>query len=127
MNEERELTYKIRGAIYKLYNALGPGLLESVYEEALAHDLRKMGMTVARQQEVPILYDGETLKTSLRLDMLVNDCVIVELKSVREMQNVYRKQLLTYLRLKHLHTGILVNFTTDDIVTSTETIYNTKD
>jgi len=127
MNEERKLTYKIRGAIYKLYNALGPGLLESVYEEALTHDLRKMGMTVARQQEVPILYDGETLMTPLRLDMLVNDCVIVELKSVREMQNVYRKQLLTYLRLKHLHTGILVNFTTDDIVRSTETIYNTKD
>jgi len=127
MNEERKLTYKIRGAIYKLYNALGPGLLESVYEEALTHHLRKMGMTVARQQEVPILYDGETLMTPLRLDMLVNDCVIVELKSVREMQNVYRKQLLTYLRLKHLHTGILVNFTTDDIVRSTETIYNTKD
>lgn len=127
MNEDRELTYKIRGAIYKLYNALGPGLLESVYEEALTHDLVKMGLMVERQQEVPILYDGEVLKTPLRLDMLVNGVIIIELKSVKELQDVYRKQLLTYLRLKHLHTGILVNFTTDDIVRSTETIYNTKD
>lgn len=127
MNEDRELTYKIRGIIYKLYNALGPGLLETVYEEALSHDLTKMGYKVERQLEVPIIYDGELLKTPLRLDMLINERIIIELKSVKDLLDVHRKQLLTYLRLKHLHTGILVNFTTDDIVRSTETIYNTKD
>lgn len=113
---ENEITYQIRGAIYEVYKALGPGLLESAYEEALSYELKKRGLKVERQKEVPIHYDGQLLSTSLRLDMLVEDQVIIELKSVKELQDVFFKQTRTYLRLLGLHIGILVNFNVDDIL-----------
>ena len=114
--KDNDITYQIRGAIYKVYVALGPGLLESVYEEALAYELQKNGLKVERQVEVPIHYDGKMLKTPLRLDLLVEDRVIVELKSVMELQDVFFKQTRTYLRLLGLKVGILVNFNTDNIL-----------
>ena len=113
---ENAISYQIRGAIYDVYKALGPGLLESVYEEALTYELQKRGLKVERQREVPIQYDGHLLSTSLRLDMLVEDKVIIELKSVKELQDVFFKQTLTYLRLTNLHLGILVNFNVNDIL-----------
>ena len=113
---DNEVTYKIRGAIYNVYKALGPGLLESVYEEAMVYELQKAGMKVERQKEVPIHYDGKVLKTPLRLDLLVEDRIVVELKSVKEIQDVFFKQTRTYLRLLNLKVGILVNFNTDDIL-----------
>ena len=113
---DNEITYQIRGAIYDVYKNLGPGLLESVYEEAMVYELQKRGLKVERQVEVPIHYDGHLLKTSLRLDLLVEGRVIVELKSVKEMQDVFWKQTRTYLRLLGLNVGILVNFNTDDIL-----------
>ena len=113
---ENAISYQIRGAIYEVYKALGPGLLESVYEEALTYELQKRGLKVDRQREVPIKYDGQLLGTSLRLDMLVEDKVIIELKSVKELQDVFFKQTLTYLRLTNLHLGILVNFNVNDIL-----------
>ena len=113
---ENAISYQIRGAIYEVYKALGPGLLESVYEEALTYELQKRGLKVERQREVPIQYDGHLLSTSLRLDMLVEDKVIIELKSVKELQDVFFKQTLTYLRLTNLHLGILVNFNVNDIL-----------
>ena len=113
---DNDITYQIRGAIYDVYKNLGPGLLESVYEEALVYELQKRGLKVERQKEVPIHYDGQILKTQLRLDLLVQDRVIVELKSVKEMQDVFWKQTRTYLRLLGLKVGILVNFNTDDIL-----------
>lgn len=113
---DNEITYEIRGAIYNVYKALGPGLLESVYEEAMVYELEKKGLKVERQKEVPIHYDGHLLKTQLRLDLLVEDRVVVELKSVKEMQDVFFKQTRTYLRLLDLNVGILVNFNTDDIL-----------
>ena len=112
------ITYEIRGAIYDVYKALGPGLLESVYEEALVFELEQRGLKVERQKVVPIIYKGNCLKTELRLDLLVEDQVIVELKSVEEMKKVYAKQLLTYLRLMDKRLGLLVNFNTDNILTS---------
>ena len=90
--------------------------MESVYEEALVYELEKRGLKVERQKEVPINYDGHVLKTQLRLDLLVGDRVIVELKSVKEMQDVFWKQTRTYLRLLNLKVGILVNFNTDNIL-----------
>ena len=99
-----------------MYKALGPGLLESVYEEAMVYELQKRGLKVTRQMEVPIHYDGHILKTPLRLDLLVEDRVVVELKSVKELQDVFFKQTRTYLRLLNLQVGILVNFNTDDIL-----------
>ena len=113
---DNDITYQIRGAIYDVYKNLGPGLLESVYEEAMVYELQKRGLKVERQKEVPIHYDGHLLKTSLRLDLLVEGRVIVELKSVKEMQDVFWKQTRTYLRLMGLNVGILVNFNTDDIL-----------
>ena len=120
----RDVTYQIRGAIFDVYNELGPGLLESVYEEALVYELQVRGMRVERQQEVPIMYKGESLNTSLRLDILVEDKVIVELKSVKELQDVHFKQLLTYCRLADKRLGILVNFNTDDIEKSIRRVAN---
>jgi GxxExxY protein len=113
---ENEITYQVRGAIYDVYKNLGPGLLESVYEEAMAYELQKRGLKVDRQKEVPILYDGHMLKSHLRVDLLVEDKVVVELKSVREMQDVFWKQTRTYLRLLGLKVGILVNFNVDNIL-----------
>ncbi len=113
---ENEITYQIRGAIYDVYKNLGPGLLESVYEEAMVYELLKRGLKVERQKDVPIHYDGHLLKTQLRLDLLVEDKVVVELKSVKEMQDVFWKQTRTYLRLLGLKVGILVNFNVDNIL-----------
>ena len=113
---EDEITYQIRGGIYNVYKALGPGLLEGVYEEALTYELQKRGLKVVRQQEVPIFYDGQQLQSQLRLDMLIEDTVIIELKSVQELLPVHFKQTMTYLRLLHKHLGLLVNFNTDNIL-----------
>jgi GxxExxY protein len=119
-----ETTYEVRGAIYDVYHALGPGLLESVYEEALAFELEQRGLSVRRQQQVPIIYKGNLLKTELRIDLLVEEQVIVELKSVEEMKKLFSKQLLTYLRLMDKRVGLLVNFNTDDILSAITRIAN---
>jgi GxxExxY protein len=121
---DNEITYEIRGAIYDVYKELGPGLLESVYEEALVFELEQRGLEVVRQVEVPIRYKGNELKTALRLDVMVEDQVIIELKSVEEMKPVFAKQLLTYLKLMDKRVGILVNFNTDDILKSMKRIVN---
>jgi len=119
-----DITYEIRGAIYDVYKELGPGLLESVYEEALCFELEKRGLSVERQKQVPINYKGNVLKTELRLDLLVEDKVIVELKSVEEIKKVFSKQLLTYLRLMNKKVGLLVNFNTDNILTAITRVAN---
>ena len=119
-----ETTYEVRGAIYDVYHALGPGLLESVYEEALAFELEQRGLSVRRQQQVPVIYKGNLLKTELRIDLLVEEQVIVELKSVEEMKKLFSKQLLTYLRLMDKRVGLLVNFNTDDILSAITRIAN---
>ena len=121
---DNDITYQIRGAIYDVYKALGPGLLESVYEEALVFELKQRGLGVERQKQVPIVYKGNTLRTELRLDLLVENQVVVELKSVEEMKKVFAKQLLTYLRLLNLRTGLLVNFNTDNILHAIERVVN---
>ena len=107
---ENDITYQIRGAIYDVYKTLGPGLLESVYEEALTYELQQRGLNVERQKP--------------RLDLLVEDKVIVELKSVDEIKPVYCKQLLTYLKLLGKKVGLLVNFNTDNILKSIYRIAN---
>lgn len=107
---ENELTYQIRGAIWDVYNDLGPGLLESVYEEALCYELEQRGLKVERQKPVPIMYKGNMLKTDLRLDLMVEDQIIIELKSVEELKPVFYKQTKTYLKLMDKRIGLLVNF-----------------
>lgn len=88
---ENEISYKIVGAIYKVYNELGPGLLESIYEDALCYQLRKEGLKAENQVRVPVVYDGHVLPGELRLDILVEDTVIIELKSVTEMKDIFHK------------------------------------
>ena len=121
---DNEISYQIRGAIFEVYNTLGPGLLESVYEEALVYELNQRNLKVERQLEVPIQYKDAILSTSLRLDVLVEDSVIIELKSVKALEDIHFKQLLTYLRLLDKHLGILVNFNTDDISSSIRRVVN---
>ena len=121
---QNDITFEIRGAIYDVYKSLGPGLLESVYEEALVFELEQRGLKVERQKQVPIIYKDHELKTDLRLDLLVEDAIIVELKSVEEMKPVFAKQLLTYLRLMNKSIGLLVNFNTSNILTPITRIVN---
>lgn len=100
----------ILDAAFKVHTALGPGLLESVYETTTAYEVRKSGLMVATQVALPIFYDGQQLASGLRLDMLVEKCVIVELKSVEAMNPVYEAQIMTYLRLSGVRLGFLINF-----------------
>ncbi len=99
----------------KVHNVLGPGLLESVYEKAMMIELRKAGFQAQNQQKVDIIYDGQPLGLDLRLDIIVNDLVIVELKSVDEFKAVHQKQLFTYLKLCDKPLGLLINFNVNDI------------
>ncbi len=116
--EYNKITYQVRGAAFNVYSALGPGLLESVYQEAMIYELRERGLEVKSQDEVPIVYNGHLLGTHLRLDLIVEDTVILELKSVDELKPVFFKQLLSYLKLAQKPVGYLINFNTDDIMKS---------
>ena len=93
-----------------VHKALGPGLLESIYQACLAHELSKRGLTVQQQVLLPVHYDGLTLDAGLRLDLLVNDAVIVELKAVEQVLPVHRAQVLTYLKLTGHRLALLINF-----------------
>ena len=97
-------------AAYHIHSALGPGLLESVYEVILARELEKRGLQVERQKPVPIVFDGLRFDEGFRADLIVENCVVVELKSVEEIARVHAKQLLTYLRLLDFRLGLLINF-----------------
>lgn len=112
---ENELSFIIRGAIFKVFNELGPGLLESVYETVLMYELEKQGLSVKRQVALPNFYDDIELEIGYRLDLLINNKVIIEIKSVETLAKVHHKQVLTYLKISELKLGILVNFNVDDI------------
>ena len=107
---ENETAKQIVDAALSVHRALGPGLLESVYETALSHELVKRGLQVERQVPVTFVYGGQRYDEGFRIDLLVADCVIVELKSVEEVHPVNKKQLLTYLRLSGKRLGLLINF-----------------
>ena len=94
----------------KVHSRLGPGLLESAYEACLAHELRKEGLQVARQVELPVVYDGERIDVGYRIDLLVEDLIVVELKCVECINPVHQAQLLSYIRLSGKHVGLLINF-----------------
>lgn len=105
-----DITDRIIGAAIRLHRKLGPGLLESVYEVLLAHFLLLDGLSVVRQISVPIKFDGIQFDEGFRVDLLVDDCVVVEIKSLQRMAAVHQRQLLTYLRLMDLRVGLLINF-----------------
>ncbi len=112
---ENELSYIIRGCIFKVYNNLGPGLLESAYEAVLLYELQKQNLKPESQVAVPLIYEDIKINVGYRLDILVEKKVIIELKSVEHLLDVHHKQLITYLKLSSYKLGILVNFNTDDI------------
>jgi len=107
---ENNISYFIRKCAFNVHTALGPGLLESVYETALAFELRQLGYEVQTQLALPMNYAGHRLDIGFRLDLLVNGLVIVEIKSVEAVLDVHRKQLLTYLKLSGCKLGLLINF-----------------
>ena len=110
--ELETLTGRILQAAFRVHSVMGPGLLESVYEASLRHELRKTGLRVATQVEVPAVFDGIKLDVAFRADMIVEMQVILELKSVEALAPVHSKQLLNYLRLSDLKVGLLLNFNT---------------
>lgn len=109
MNVDK-LTYDIRGAAFKVHRALGPGLLESAYETCLVHELRKLNLDVRTQIVLPLIYDNIKIDQGFRLDVLVENRVILELKSVERLAPVHTAQLLTYMRIAKVRLGLLMNF-----------------
>jgi len=113
--EINEISYKIRGCIFNVYNNLGPGLLESAYEAALKFELEKAGLEVKSQVALPMIYETIKVDVGYRLDLLVENKVIIELKSIENLLDVHHKQVITYLKLSGFKLGLLINFNTDDI------------
>jgi len=107
---ENELSYKIIGCAIDLHKKIGPGLLESVYENALAYDLTELGLNVKQQCPMPFVYKEVKMDVGYRLDLLVEDKVIVEIKSIENLAPVHYAQTLTYLKLSRLKLGLLINF-----------------
>jgi GxxExxY protein len=105
-----ELTSKIIAAAVKVHSTLGPGLLESVYEACLAHELAKVGLAVQRQVPVPIVYDGVRLDCGFRADLIVEGVVVIELKAIDRLAAIHEAQLMTYLKLSSIKVGLILNF-----------------
>ena len=114
MKTKDPLSYKVIGCAMEVYNTLGPGLLESAYEKALIHELQLNGLSVTSQVPVKMSYKGVNLGEGLRIDLFIEDSLIVELKSVEELKPIHFKQLLTYLKLTDKHIGLLINFNVND-------------
>ncbi|WP_152268242.1 GxxExxY protein [Agriterribacter humi] len=109
--EEETIGKAIVNAAFKIHTTLGPGLLEKVYEICMVHELTKNGFHVQRQVDIPIVYDGIVFNEGLRLDLLVNDLVIAELKAVETMNPVWQAQIISHLKMTGLRLGYLINFT----------------
>ena len=107
---ENAIAKEIVDAAFRIHTTLGPGLLESVYDAVLAHELGRRGLRIARQQPIPVIYDNVRIDIGFRADLIVEDKVIVEIKSVEVLAPVHKKQLLTYLRLADKRLGLLINF-----------------
>ena len=110
-----ELTYKIRGAVFEVYNILGPGLLESTYEAALTYEFDILGLKYQTQVPINVLYKGKDLGLGYRMDMLIEDMLVLELKSVDILNDIHKKQLHTYLKLSNKPLGLLINFNTTNL------------
>ena len=120
----KEYTHKLLGCAYRVHTELGPGLLESVYEAALVYELELQGFEVRHQVPVKVNYRGMELDMDLRLDVIVDNSVILELKSVAEIQPVHQKQLLTYMRLTEISLGYLINFNVEYLKDGIERLVN---
>jgi GxxExxY protein len=118
------LSYQIVASAIEVHSTLGPGLLENIYRTCLVHELRTMGMKVVVEELVPVRYKEVVLEGNYRLDVLVNDEIVIELKSVEQMLPVHGAQLLSYLRLTHKPLGLLINFNVPRLVEGVRRIVN---
>ena len=121
---ENEISSKIIGAAIEVHKQLGPGLLESTYETCLAYELKQMGLDVKQQQALPVVYKEVKLDAGYRIDLLVENKVIVEIKSVDALADIHTAQLLTYLKLKDLKLGLLINFNSVSVIDGLKRILN---
>lgn len=110
MIKGNQLTSEIIGSAIEVHRHLGPGLLESIYEECMVFELQERKLVVQRQYEIPVLYKGSKLDQNYRIDLLVNNQVIIELKSIKKIEPIHNAQLLTYLKLANIRYGLLLNF-----------------
>ena len=121
---DRDYTHRLLGCAYDVHTALGPGLLEGIYEAALVHELESQGFEVKHQVPVKVQYKDVELDLDLRLDVIVDSSVILELKSVTEVLPVHQKQLLTYMRLTGIKLGYIINFNVDSLRDGIQRIVN---
>ena len=121
---ENEISSKIIGAAIEVHKQLGPGLLESTYETCLAYELKQMGLDVKQQQALPVVYKEVKLDAGYRIDLLIENKVIIEIKSVEALADIHTAQLLTYLKLKDLKLGLLINFNSVRVVDGLKRIVN---
>ncbi|KIC64149.1 GxxExxY protein [Chryseobacterium taiwanense] len=121
---ENEISYIIRKCIFNVYNKLGPGLLEAVYQKILIYELEENGLDVKAELALPIIYDDKEFDLNFRIDILVEHKVILELKSVKHLEDIHFKQLQTYLKLSNKKLGLLVNFNTTNILDGIKRVVN---
>jgi GxxExxY protein len=126
LREDNEISGKIVNVAYRIHTRLGPGLFESVYEAVMAYEFEKQGLKFERQKPIPVVYEGVHLEEGFRADFIVENRIIVELKSIEIIAPVHKKQLLTYLRLTNLPLGLLINFNTDLIKNGINRIINNR-
>lgn len=119
-----QLSYEITGFAIKVHKTLGAGLLESIYEKCLVHELIKNGYEVKQQVKVPICYDEITIDADLKIDLLVNNCIVIELKAIEQLLPIHEAQLLTYMKILKKPQGLLINFFTDNITKSLKPFVN---
>ena len=124
MKQINDLTYEVRGCLFRVHSKLGPGLLESIYEEALSFELTKYKIPFKTQVMYPVYYDEVKLSKEFRLDILIDSQLILELKSVETLSPVHAKQMLTYLKITNLKIGLLVNFNVANLQTGIQRIVN---
>lgn len=124
---QSDLTGRIIGAAIEVHKFLGPGLLESTYETCLAHELQLNGLDVKTQVQLPLVYKGKRLEQGYRLDLLVEDQVIVEVKAVESTLNIHKAQLLTYLKLTGFTRGLLINFNVTRLIHGIHRLVNNLD
>jgi GxxExxY protein len=121
---ENEISYIVRKCIFNVYNKLGPGLLETVYQKILIYELEENGLDVKAELILPVIYDDKKFDLNFRIDILVEDKVILELKSVRSLEDIHFKQLQTYLKLSNKKLSLLVNFNATNILDNIKRVVN---
>lgn len=122
--DENEISYLVRKCIFNVYNKLGPGLLEIVYQHILIYELEENGLDIKSEIEIPVIYDRKKFDLNFRIDILVENKVILELKSVKNLEEIHYKQLQTYLKLSDKRLGLLINFNTTNILDGIKRVVN---